>query len=104
MKQSLITVGVGALLAFGPTPTLTAADADLKNEAEQAIEMFKKKDPSLKKFFDESAGYAVFPSVGRGGLVFGAQHGNGIAYEKGKAIGEVTLTEINFGAQIGGES
>jgi len=42
--------------------------------------------------------------VGRGGLVFGGQHGNGVAYEKGKPVGEVTLTEINFGAQVGGAS
>jgi lipid-binding SYLF domain-containing protein len=104
MKKTLIRMGVSALLAFALTPAFTAWGEDLKTEADQAIEMFKKKDSSLQKFFDESAGYAVFPSVGRGGLVFGGQRGKGVAYEKGKVVGDVTLTEINFGAQIGGES
>jgi lipid-binding SYLF domain-containing protein len=102
MKRLLTGIVVGGLLTFGATLPLTAADTDLKAEAESAIEVFKKTDSSLKKFFDESAGFAIFPSVGKGGLVFGGEHGNGLAYEKGKVVGEVTLSEINFGAQIGG--
>ena len=31
-------------------------------------------------------------------------HGKGLVYEKNKPVGEVTMTEVNFGAQIGGES
>ena len=104
MKQELMRFVLGGLLAAGFTSTPAAHGEELKTEAEQAIEVFKKADPSLKKFFDESAGFAICPSVGRGGLVFGGQHGNGVAYEKGKPVGEVTLTEINFGAQVGGAS
>jgi lipid-binding SYLF domain-containing protein len=106
MKQDLIRLGVAVLVGLGLSPAFTSwgEDADLKKEADQAVDVFKKKDSSLQKFFDESAGYAVFPSVGRGGLIFGGQHGKGVFYEKRKAVGDVTLTEINFGAQIGGAS
>jgi lipid-binding SYLF domain-containing protein len=105
MQKMLNTVVLAAVVAVGFIQALPArAEDDLKVESERAIETFKKKDPSLKKFFDESYGFAIFPSVGRGGLVFGGQHGKGMVYEKQKPIGEATLTEINFGAQIGGES
>jgi lipid-binding SYLF domain-containing protein len=105
MKPMLMRIIMGSLLVAGLTPALIVfGDEDLKTEAKHAIKVFKKADPTLKKFFDESAGYAVFPSVGRGGLIIGGQHGHGLAYAKGKVVGEVTLTEINFGAQIGGES
>ena len=46
----------------------------------------------------------MFPRIGKAGLILGAKHGKGIVYEKGKPIGEATLTEINVGPQVGGEA
>jgi len=76
----------------------------LAAEAERAIQAFERADSGLKGFFDGSAGFAVFPSVGRGGLIIGGEHGKGLVYESGKPVGEATLTEVNVGAQVGGES
>ena len=95
---SLIT-----LLAMGATMTLPALADDLKAYADQAILDFKGADPSMQKLFDKSAGYAVFPQVGKGGLFVGAEHGNGVVYAKGQPVGEAELTEVNVGAQAGGE-
>lgn len=75
----------------------------LKPAAQQTIERFKQTDPGLKKFFDTSAGYAVFPSVKKGGLVVGGESGKGIVYEKGHPIGMAKLKEVSIGAQAGGE-
>jgi lipid-binding SYLF domain-containing protein len=80
-----------------------AGDNDLAAEAEKAIKALKDADSGLTNFFASSAGFAVFPSVGKGGFIFGAEHGNGVVYEKGIAVGEATLTEINVGPQAGGE-
>jgi len=76
----------------------------LATEAERAIKAFERADSGLKDFFNGSAGFAVFPSVGRGGLVFGGERGKGLLYESGKPVGEATLTELNVGAQAGVES
>ena len=105
MKIGIIKKLTGSLLAFVFLAAVTACFAeDLKTEVDKAIEVFNKTDPTLKDLFQRSAGYIVFPSVGRGGLVFGGKHGKGLAFQKGKLIGEVTLSEFNFGAQIGGAS
>ena len=105
MKQTIRNSVMGACLLIAVDPALTAMAADdLGAEAEQAIKVLKRADSGLTNFFNGSAGFAVFPSVGKGGLVFGGEHGQGVVYENGKPVGEATLTEINFGAQVGGES
>ncbi|MDB6122668.1 MAG: hypothetical protein JWQ71_1661 [Pedosphaera sp.] len=102
MKQKLGNVALAAFLVIAVTLTARAAD-DLKTEAERAINRFKEVDPGLQTFFDKSAGYAVFPSVGKGGLIIGGERGKGLVYEKGKPAGEAILTEASIGAQVGGE-
>ena len=47
--------------------------------AEKTIRDFKTKDPSIKRFFDNAHGYAVFPTVGTGAFIIGGAHGTGLA-------------------------
>jgi len=77
---------------------------NLRNETQQAIASFKKTDSTLTKFFDDSAGYVVFPNVGKGGLVVGGAHGKGLVYEKNNLIGQATMTQASIGAQAGGQT
>ena len=84
--------------------TAFAKGDELPTEAEKAIKALQSADSALTNLFSSSTGYAVFPGVGKGGFIFGAEHGNGIVYEKGKPVGEATVTEINVGPQIGGEA
>jgi lipid-binding SYLF domain-containing protein len=55
------------------------------------------------KFFARSYGYAVFPTIGKGGLGVGAAHGSGHVYQQGKEIGKVTMNQLSVGLQAGGE-
>jgi lipid-binding SYLF domain-containing protein len=100
IRKTTIAAGLAALLAF---PAAALADATVQ-EAKSAVTAMKKADPSLRKFFDNSAGYAVFPSVGKGGLVVGGAGGSGIVFEHGKAVGTTTLSQVTIGAQVGGQA
>ena len=62
------------------------------------------KNAGAGPFFDNSFGYAVFPSIGKGGLVVGAAHGDGRVYKQGKYVGDTSMTQVSVGAQIGGEA
>jgi lipid-binding SYLF domain-containing protein len=104
MKQILRNTILAALLVAALSSTLTARAEDLKAKAEEAVSNFKLADPGLTSFFDKAAGYAILPSVGEGGLVFGGQRGDGLVYAKDKLVGKVTMTEFSFGAQVGGGS
>jgi lipid-binding SYLF domain-containing protein len=77
---------------------------DFATKADHAIQAFEKANPGLTNFFDRSVGFAVFPSVGKGGFIIGGEHGKGLVYEQGRPIGQATLTGVNLGAQVGGQS
>lgn len=76
------------------------ADADVA----QTIATFKTKDPGLKRFFNEAAGYAVFPTVGKGGIGIGGAYGEGKVYRAGKYIGDTSLSQLTIGFQLGGQA
>jgi lipid-binding SYLF domain-containing protein len=95
----LLVLGV---LAF--TLSLTAADkGDLGENVQKTIELFKKSDTGIKKFFDSSEGYVVFPSIAKGAVGIGGAHGKGQVFEKGKLIGEASLSQATIGFQLGGQ-
>jgi lipid-binding SYLF domain-containing protein len=104
MKRLRRTSALTVLLAATLGMNLGARADDLQAGAEQARKAFLAADSSLGKLMEEAAGYAIFPSVGKGGFIIGGQRGKGIVFQNGKAIGEATMTEINIGAQVGGET
>jgi lipid-binding SYLF domain-containing protein len=49
-------------------------------------------------------GYAVFPTIGKGGAGIGGAYGKGRVYEKGKYIGDTSMTQLTVGLQLGGQA
>ena len=77
--------------------------ADKKAEGyTNTIKIFKD-SPVGAEFFKTAYGYAVFPTVGKGGIGIGGAHGNGQVYKKDKVTGMVTLAQIIIGFQLGGQ-
>lgn len=100
-------------LAFALTAVLAAGCAtapktdeqkqELVREAEWTVRRFQDVDPGLKVYFETAQGYAVFPTIAKGGLVLGGAHGRGVLYEAGKMVGYCDLSQGSIGAQIGGQ-
>ena len=63
-----------------------------------------KRSPAVKPFFDNCYGYAVFPTVGKGGFVVGGAYGTGQVYAKGVVTGTATLIKATIGFQLGGQA
>lgn len=76
----------------------------LLEQAPETIERFREEDPSLQRFFDHAAGWAVFPNVGKGGFLVGGAYGKGVVYAGGRAIGYSELKQVTIGLQLGGQS
>ena len=95
-----------ALLAPSSIPLDVIGSGSIADSAEVAavIKKFKEKDPGLAKVFAEAQGYAVFPTVGKGGIGVGAAHGKGYVYQRGRLIGRSTLTQVTIGLQLGGQA
>jgi lipid-binding SYLF domain-containing protein len=55
-------------------------------------------------FFSNCYGYAVFPTIGKAGLIVGAAHGDGRVYQKGKYVGDTSVTQLSAGFQAGAQA
>jgi lipid-binding SYLF domain-containing protein len=87
-----------SLFAFEPDTS-----DELQLSVAKAILDVKNADPGIEKFFNESAGYAVFPKVGKGGMGIGGAHGKGLVIVGEKAVGRTSLSQVTVGLQLGGQ-
>ena len=67
------------------------------------IEIFRRPD-TVKPFFNNAYGYAVFPTIGKGGIGIGGSFGTGRVYRGGAVTGETYLAKVSFGFQLGGQA
>jgi lipid-binding SYLF domain-containing protein len=79
-----------------------AASSARADEYQDTINVFRKAIES-STFFDKAYGYAVFPTIGKAGVGVGGAFGKGRVYEKGKYIGDTSMTQVTVGWQLGGE-
>jgi lipid-binding SYLF domain-containing protein len=90
---------VGALLAvFALINTPARAD-----DYTDAIATFKNAGAS-GQFFKNCYGYAIFPTIGKGGLGVGGAHGKGRVYAHDKYVGDTSMTQVTVGLQAGGQA
>ena len=68
----------------------------------ETVSLFKNAGQSAS-YFKTCYGYAVFPTIGKGGFVVGGAYGKGSVYEKGRLIGETSMTQVSVGFQLGGQ-
>jgi lipid-binding SYLF domain-containing protein len=73
------------------------------DEYSQTISVFKKSSV-VQPFFQNAYGYAVFPTVGKGGIVVGGAFGKGKVYRQGTLTGHATLSKVTVGFQLGGQA
>lgn len=94
----LVVAATSPAAAFQPDP-----DSALELDAARAILDIKTADPGIKTYFDNAAGFAVFPSVGKGGLVVGGAFGRGLVIANEAVVGYTTMSQATVGFQIGGQ-
>lgn len=107
-KINALKISIFSLLFTALVPaTLLAQDDDrtkLMGDAENAKAEFIKSDGLMQSLFDKSAGYVIFPNVGKGAIGVGGAAGNGILYENGKAVGHAKMKQVTVGFQFGGQA
>ncbi|MGW8121655.1 lipid-binding SYLF domain-containing protein [Roseivirga echinicomitans] len=101
--KNLITAFLVLGLFFSTQAVAQKKDKFDENKAQETITQFKKIDSGLEAFFKNSFGYAVFPSIGKGGIGIGGAAGKGVVYKQGDMIGGSNMTQITVGFQLGGQ-
>jgi lipid-binding SYLF domain-containing protein len=91
-----ITFIMAALIVALSSPALADKYTD-------TIDIYKKSE-AVQPFFENAYGYAVFPTIGKGGLGIGGAYGKGQVYQGDKVTGEVSLVKLSIGWQAGGQA
>ncbi|MGC1514468.1 MAG: lipid-binding SYLF domain-containing protein [Maribacter sp.] len=79
-------------------------DQKIIKDAKKAKEKLMKMGVGLDQFFSNSAGYVIFPNVGKGGFIIGGASGNGVVYEGASLVGMADLKKLSVGLQAGGQA
>jgi lipid-binding SYLF domain-containing protein len=86
--------------AFGLCLSIGTAHADNYSDT---VAVFKSAGKSAS-FFQNSYAYAVFPTIGEGGLVVGGAHGDGRVYVHGRLRGDTSMSQVSVGFLAGGKA
>ena len=73
------------------------------NKYDETIERFKHAGESAV-FFNDCYAYAVFPTIGAGGLLVGGARGAGRVYVHDRYVGDAEMTQLSIGLQAGGKA
>ena len=96
-SQSLI------LFVFLTIYSTTACSAASLQKCKDTLEKFRALG-SVPEMMAESYGYAVLPTIGKGGIGIGGAGGTGCVFAGGKHTGNVSMGQITIGFQLGGQA
>ncbi|MFO7736861.1 MAG: YSC84-related protein [Desulfatiglandaceae bacterium] len=88
-----------SVLVLGFAGSVATAAEDYSS----TINVFKQ-SPQVQPYFKNAYGYAVFPTVGKGGLGIGGAYGKGQVYRGGEVTGITKLMKVSIGFQAGGQA
>jgi lipid-binding SYLF domain-containing protein len=98
------TIVSGLLVSCATAPSSRSEREVLLAEAASALKRMNAEDPGVNALVRRGCGYALFPTVTKGGLVVGGAHGQGVLYEQGRHTAYCDLTQATVGLQAGAQT
>ena len=92
-----------AFVALASTPALALDRHKLTRKARESLNELLASSPAARRASKSAHAVLVFPSILKGGFVFGAETGDGVLFEGGKPVGFYNLSGGSWGLQIGGQ-
>ncbi|HET6591434.1 MAG TPA: lipid-binding SYLF domain-containing protein [Xanthomonadales bacterium] len=89
-----------ACALLGSPPAQAAATVD---ECRATLAKFRELG-NVPELLAESYGYAVLPTIGKGGIGIGAAGGTGCVFRGGTHTGKVSMGQVSIGWQLGGQA
>src|SRR4051812_5398247 len=107
IQMAVIAASILGILAFSScntAPPSAEGKQHLRHTAEDALNQAMQTDASLREVIRTSAGYAVFPEIGKGAIGVGGAYGKGDVYQGGSVVGYCDMTQASIGLQLGGQA
>lgn len=96
-------VVIFALFSMNIMAQVGGWNPELVKDSKAALDKMIEKTPKLQTLYDESYGYAVFPTVTKGGIGIGGAVGKGVVYQNHEIVGSSQLKQASYGLQLGGQ-
>jgi lipid-binding SYLF domain-containing protein len=93
-----------ALLLLASCGSMRNTEEDLRKDASDARNEIRQNHSNAAELLENSAGYAIFPNVGKGAYIIGGASGNGVVYQNNTIVGYADLKQVDVGLQAGGKS
>lgn len=99
-----VSLAGAATLAL-PAPAAAAASAhDINRDAHAALTRLYRQNPAARAIGARARAILVFPSIIKGGLVFGGSYGEGALLEGGRPVAYFNSASASWGLQAGAQS
>lgn len=96
---------IASLVSVGMFDRASAATAeDLHKDADQALELLYKTNPTALSISKQAKAVLVFPNVVKAGLIFGGAYGEGVLKKGSKVDGYFNSFTGSWGLQAGAQS
>jgi lipid-binding SYLF domain-containing protein len=104
MRRTFIAAGMALATApLAASPALADARSKMAARARASLNELIAGSPAARRAAKQAYAVLVFPSILKGGFVFGAETGNGVLFERGAPAGYYNLSGGSWGLQIGGQ-
>jgi lipid-binding SYLF domain-containing protein len=107
MKQAGVKMFIIVCMALiiGTFPAASYADTaqEIDVSVNASLDRFVKEVKGAKEFLDAAKGVLIIPKVIQGGLIVGAEYGEGALRIGGRSVGYYNIVSGSFGYQIGGQ-
>jgi len=107
MKQARVKmffiVCMALIIGSFPVFSYAATASEIDASVNASLDRFVKEVKGAKEFLDAAKGVLIIPKVIQGGVVVGAEYGEGALRIGGKTVGYYNIASGSFGAQLGGQ-
>src|SRR5262245_11141847 len=100
---ALLALATGAITLALPHPVAAATGAELRRDAQAALNALYAKNAGAKAIGKDAVAVLVFPTILEAGLGVGGQYGEGVLYRGGKATAYYNTAGASFGLQVGAQ-
>jgi lipid-binding SYLF domain-containing protein len=105
MKQArdkiIFVVCMAMIIGIFPVCSYAATANEIDASVNASLDRFVKEVKGAQEFLDAAKGVLIIPKVMQGGLIVGAEYGEGALRIGGKTVGYYNIASGSFGYQIG---
>jgi lipid-binding SYLF domain-containing protein len=107
MKQAstkiFFVVCLAAMIGILPVYAYAATATEIDASVNASLDRFVKEVKGAQEFLNAAKGVLILPGVIQGGLIAGAEYGEGALRIGGKTVGYYNIASASLGYQIGAE-